>query len=76
MSIVLVVFPGVPKPTNEAIQADKELNETIEKRVEEIFETTNVQQFSDVLYTLMRSNIDGLPPGGGLASKYVNFVHS
>lgn len=33
MSIVLVVFPGAPKPTNEAMQAEKELNATIEKRI-------------------------------------------
>lgn len=69
MSIILVVFPGAPKPTNEAIQAEKELNEMLEKRIKEIFETTNVEQFSDVLYKLLSSNIEGLPPGGGLASK-------
>lgn len=94
MSIVLVVLPGAPKPTNEAIQAEKELNATIERRIKgkrllnhfyslffctllicffflEIFETTNDVQFSDVLNKLLALNIEGLPPGGGLASKLV-----
>lgn len=102
MSIVLVVFPGAPKPTEEAIQADKELNIAIERRIKgsvafvflnlpfllfscyyflvvndfffvffflEIYETTEDVQFADVVMTLQQLNIEGLPPGGGLAAK-------
>lgn len=37
MSIILVVFPGAPKPCPDAIAADKELDRTLEKRVKGIF---------------------------------------
>lgn len=30
MSIVLVVFPGAPAPTAEAIKAERELDDTLE----------------------------------------------
>lgn len=33
MSIVLVVFPGAPTPSQEAIQAEQELDAIIERRV-------------------------------------------
>jgi hypothetical protein len=33
MSVVVVTFPGSPKPSKEDIDKDKELNETIEKKV-------------------------------------------
>ncbi|XP_017781385.1 PREDICTED: protein phosphatase 1A [Nicrophorus vespilloides] len=38
MSIVLVVFPGAPKPTPEAIQANKELEANVERRMKEIID--------------------------------------
>lgn len=31
MSIVIIAFPGAPKPTEEAIEADKLLEKEIEK---------------------------------------------
>lgn len=33
MSIILVLFPGAPKPTAEAIQADKDLEANIQRRM-------------------------------------------
>lgn len=33
MSIVLVVFPGAPKPSQEAQRADRELDETLRQRL-------------------------------------------
>lgn len=33
MSIVLVTFPGAPKPSPEAQQAEKELDETLRQRL-------------------------------------------
>lgn len=31
MSIIIIAFPGAPKPTEEAIEADKRLDKEIEK---------------------------------------------
>nr|XP_023015497.1 protein phosphatase 1A isoform X1 [Leptinotarsa decemlineata] len=69
MSIVLVVFPGAPSPTPEAIQAEKELDETIERHIRDIVKQSEDRDFSLILDKLMSVNIEGLPPGGGLASK-------
>ena len=33
MSIIVVTFPGAPKPTKEDIYRDTELNQAIEKKV-------------------------------------------
>jgi Protein serine/threonine phosphatase 2C, C-terminal domain. len=33
MSIVLVAFPGAPKPNKEAIEREKKLEEDIERRI-------------------------------------------
>ncbi|KAJ3650221.1 hypothetical protein Zmor_021921 [Zophobas morio] len=69
MSIVLVVFPGAPTPTQEAIEAEKELDATLERRIKEIVEENEDNEFSMVLHKLVSLNIEGLPPGGGLAAK-------
>lgn len=37
MSIVLVVFPSAPKPTPEAIQAEKELEANLERLIKGCF---------------------------------------
>ncbi|KAJ3638198.1 hypothetical protein MTP99_001600 [Tenebrio molitor] len=69
MSIVLVVFPGAPTPTQEAIEAEKELDATLERRIKEIVDENEDNEFSMVLHKLVSLNIEGLPPGGGLAAK-------
>ncbi|GJQ76399.1 hypothetical protein Trydic_g2115 [Trypoxylus dichotomus] len=69
MTIILVVFPGAPKPCPDAIAADKELDRTLEKRIKEIVDENSEIRFTDVLFKLMALNIEGLPPGGGLAAK-------
>ena len=33
MSIIIVTFPGVPTPTKEDIEKDKNLEESIEKKI-------------------------------------------
>lgn len=45
MSIVLVVFPGAPQPSPEAIQAEKQLDATLEKSIKGCFNFTNCQSF-------------------------------
>ncbi|CAH1965597.1 unnamed protein product [Acanthoscelides obtectus] len=67
MSIVLVVFPGAPKPTMEAIQAEKRLDEELESRIFDIVSFED-KEFGNVLQILLSSDIQGLPPAG-LASK-------
>lgn len=69
MSIILVAFPGAPKPCPDAIAADKELDRTLEKKIKEIVEENSEIHFTDLLFKLTASNIKGLPPGGGLATK-------
>ncbi|XP_050510598.1 protein phosphatase 1A [Diabrotica virgifera virgifera] len=68
MSIVLIVFPGAPTPTPEAVMAEKELDATIERHVKEFLEQGD-KQFSEILHSLMSIHVEGLPPGGGWASK-------
>ncbi|XP_045459999.1 protein phosphatase 1B-like isoform X1 [Harmonia axyridis] len=69
MSIVLIVFPGAPTPTPEAIEAEKELDATIERRIREIVQQENDIEWGKLLVKLRALGFDGLPPGGGLASK-------
>ncbi|XP_056639774.1 protein phosphatase 1A [Diorhabda carinulata] len=68
MSIVLIVFPGAPKPTPEAVMAEKELDATIERHIKDVIEQGD-KQFQQILHSLMSIHIEGLPPGGGWASK-------
>ncbi|GLV43327.1 alphabet [Carabus blaptoides fortunei] len=69
MSIVLVVFPGGPRPTAEAIKAEQELEATIERQIKEFVEQGDNVEFPCVLQKLLDLDIQGLPPGGGLAAK-------
>jgi len=69
MSIVLVVLPGAPTPSQEAIQAEQELDAIIERRVKEVLSQEGDVEFSQVLQRLISLDLEGLPPGGGLAAK-------
>ncbi|KAF5270861.1 hypothetical protein FQA39_LY08306 [Lamprigera yunnana] len=69
MSIVLVVFPGAPTPSQDAIQAEQELDAIIERRVKEVISEEGEVEFSQVLQKLISFELEGLPPGGGLAAK-------
>lgn len=69
MSIVLVVFPGAPRPCPDALKAEQDLEATIEKRIKELVEQEDKIQFALVLQKLIDLEIPGLPPGGGIAAK-------
>ncbi|CAN0247594.1 unnamed protein product [Lampetra fluviatilis] len=72
MSVVLVTFPGAPKPCPEAIKREAELDAYLEAKVEEILEKHGMEGMPDLLYvmrTMATEPIPNLPPGGGLASK-------
>ncbi|VEN44351.1 unnamed protein product [Callosobruchus maculatus] len=68
MTIVLVVFPGAPKPTTEAILAERRLDDAIETLISEIIQKNDNSSLEEVLRQLELSKIEGLPPAG-LASK-------
>ncbi|KAH8267927.1 hypothetical protein KR026_011167 [Drosophila bipectinata] len=71
MSIIIIAFPGAPKPTMEAIEAENRLEKQIEKITRDEIESSKVTDYVDLLKCLQnRDDIEGLPPGGGLQSKY------
>lgn len=41
MSIVLVLFPGAPAPSPEAIEAEKELDASLENHIKGCFNFSN-----------------------------------
>ncbi|ENN78131.1 protein phosphatase 1A isoform X2 [Dendroctonus ponderosae] len=69
MSIVLVVFPGAPRPYPEAIQAERDLDATLESHIKEIIRDQKQIEFVELVSKLDSMEIEGLPPGGGLSSK-------
>ncbi|KAJ8941936.1 hypothetical protein NQ318_013269 [Aromia moschata] len=69
MSIVLVVFPGAPSPSPDMIKEEKELDATITRHIKEIIEESEEIHYTEILRKLLSVNIEGLPPGGGIASK-------
>ncbi|XP_031353937.1 protein phosphatase 1A isoform X1 [Photinus pyralis] len=69
MSIVLVVFPGAPTPSQEAIQAEQELDAIIERSIKEVVSNEGQVSFMRILELFVGMGLEGLPPGGGLAAK-------
>lgn len=45
MSIVLVLFPGAPAPSPEAIEAEKELDASLENHIKGCFNFSNCTNF-------------------------------
>lgn len=72
MSIVLVTFPSCPPPEDDAAQREAALEELLKNRVTELVnESGGAIELPHILQTLSDENISDLPPGGGLAAKYV-----
>jgi len=69
MSIVLVAFPGAPKPQPEAVEREKRIEEYIERRTREIVKDDPVVEASRVLQILNDEDIPDLPAGTGLGAK-------
>lgn len=72
MSIVLVTFPGAPKPSPEAQKKEAELEVTIERRIKEIVAQQEGKpnfDFLQMLQLLADQELPNLPPGGGLPAK-------
>ncbi|XP_064621319.1 protein phosphatase 1B-like [Lineus longissimus] len=70
MSIVLVTFANAPKVTPEALQKEKELDKKIADKVQACVDANDADlDFSTVWTEVTKDPIEGLPPGGGFASK-------
>lgn len=78
MSIVLVLFPGAPSVSDEALQHDRELNQLIEKRITEIVSEGSDAELNNIIQTLAEEELPGLPPGGGILAKrsFIEEVYS
>lgn len=71
MSIIIITFPGAPEITEEDIAAEQRLEKQIEKITrEELADPAGNWDFVGLLQHLQSQEIEGLPPGGGLHSKY------
>ncbi|XP_048586000.1 protein phosphatase 1A isoform X2 [Nematostella vectensis] len=72
MSVIIISLPGSPKVTDEAIKNEQKVEAELEAKLEALLEEeTNLAEV-DVSYamqSLSQEEIQGLPPGGGLASK-------
>lgn len=77
MSIVIVACQGAPKVCPEAIKIEQDLDQRLETKVNEIIKNAEVVRSNKVtdadmhyvMNLLSEERIEGLPPGGGLASK-------
>ncbi|XP_052275154.1 protein phosphatase 1B-like isoform X2 [Dreissena polymorpha] len=69
MSIEIVTFQGAPKPSEEAIKKEAELDARIEAKIKETLESDTSME-ADLPYLMhLLGDMEGLPPGGGLSSK-------
>ncbi|XP_076064925.1 protein phosphatase alphabet isoform X2 [Oratosquilla oratoria] len=69
MSIVLIVLPGAPKVSEEALKKEQELELFLEKKVQELCDTETQIGMPHIMQSLSGETIPGLPPGGGLPAK-------
>jgi hypothetical protein len=65
-----VTFPAVPKVDQAAVQAEADLNQKIKLKVVDLFQK-NITSINEVVTAM--SDMEGLPPGGGICSKR-NFI--
>jgi len=71
MTIIIVTFPGAPKPDPEATKIDKKLDEILEKKLIDLIAKNPEDPLSLTEYyqKLTEEHLEGLPPAGGLSSK-------
>ncbi|KAG0443337.1 hypothetical protein HPB47_015030 [Ixodes persulcatus] len=69
MSIVLVLFPGAPTVSEEALKHDQEVNVLIEKRITELLVDCPEIGMNIIIQVLAEEELPGLPPGGGILAK-------
>jgi len=71
MSIIIIAFPSAPKVDPTALKAEQELNELLEKKVQDLVSGNGDIELSAVHQFLADEEFPGLPPGGGLPAKKV-----
>jgi len=71
MSIIIIAFPNAPKVDPAAIKAEKELNDKLEKKINELVSLERNVELSGLHSYLLQEDFEGLPPGGGLHAKRV-----
>jgi len=71
MSIIIIAFPNAPKVDPAAIKAEKELNDKLEKKINELVSLERNVELSGLHSYLAQEDFEGLPPGGGLHAKRV-----
>lgn len=73
MSIVIVALPGAPSLSEETAQADRDCDERIKEYVRnELNKQPDIDTASIVhAIAVKETEIPGLPPGGGIHTKYV-----
>ncbi|KAI1295509.1 Protein phosphatase 1B [Halotydeus destructor] len=69
MSVVLVTLPGAPKISEEAQKRDQELNEFLDKRVQEILTKNNDITINGLIQIVSNEDVPNLPPGAGIEAK-------
>lgn len=77
MSIVVVALKNSVLTDADSIAKEKELDASIERTMREMFEQCEDMSDIDAPRVLHRLNDlygDRMPPGGGLAAKYVSFT--
>lgn len=72
MSVILITFAGAPKVSEKAISKEADLDADLEKRTAAVLQRNpgGVDLYY-AMHCLSNEDIDGLPPGGGLASKQI-----
>uniref|UniRef100_A0A9L0JB92 protein-serine/threonine phosphatase n=2 Tax=Equus asinus TaxID=9793 RepID=A0A9L0JB92_EQUAS len=70
MTCILVCFPGAPRPHEEAIRKEQELDAVLGRRVAELCSSAQEPpSLNTVFRTLASEDIHDLPPGGGVYCK-------
>ncbi|XP_020810912.1 protein phosphatase 1B [Drosophila serrata] len=72
MTLMLLLLPGAPKISEDAVTADRILDHKIEELTRELIEKNDIYFFHNLLVLMDRKagEIENLPPGGGLYAKY------
>lgn len=71
MSIILITFPAAPTVCEEAVKAEKDLDERLKARITELMDQENLMSINEIHTAL--DKFEGLPPGGGRFAKR-NFI--
>ena len=74
MSIVIVALPGAPELSEEVKKADAECDQRIIEHVKKEFAEQPDVDTAAIVHAIAVGDVDlqGLPPGGGIHTKYVN----